>query len=632
MITTTRPNPVSTNMESRKFTIAVNGKSFGVMINGVYSDKIGAVVRELAANAWDAHIQRGNPEVPFEITLPNSLNPVFRVRDYGVAMDHDTVMNLYTTLFESSKDDSNEVVGMLGIGSKSPFAYTTTFGLTSILNGEAYVYNVFLDSEGIPSISVVDKYPTDAPQGVEVVVNVKTHDCDAFRTAWEKVALGYVGGTMPIIKGVETPPSEVLFTGNGWTVIKSPAPLRSSRSVWLVRQGCVTYHAPQDYAYDYSDNHRIIVDVPIGVASITANRESLAWDDPTRRAVSAHIDKAKSEVVDVIKALVAAQATDPLARARVALSWLNVLPIRELNEELTKIATIDISDFDIRGYAKQGEGSHYKNFFIRNTASTKVIYGIDDIKKVVRAKSRLAIERKRHNSSGTMLIARFASDAERRLFTLRTDLTPIHLSELPDPGPRAKGDGSYRKAVDKTVKPGEFWTVAWRGSPHEAVATPTHREWGSIRERYPNLFYSDVRVVSVTPLDVERRKLDPRQNYLTAVRNTLQADRQLKSDLFASAVNRYVNEYASSVIAATKLLQVSGVPGAATAQPSFIQNFPDYYSGMSATVEDIKTRALTLTQKLFACYPSLDKRHRLTEAEIDNIIANPITTTNGGIS
>ena len=63
------------------FTIKATGKAFRILSDGLYSDKILAVVRELSCNAYDAHVAAGM-FVPFEVHLPHALEPWFSVKDF----------------------------------------------------------------------------------------------------------------------------------------------------------------------------------------------------------------------------------------------------------------------------------------------------------------------------------------------------------------------------------------------------------------------------------------------------------------------------------------------------------------------------------------------------------------------
>ena len=50
-------------------------------------------------------------------------------------MEHEDCMVLYTTYFRSTRNNSNDSVGCLGLGSKAPFAYTDSFTVEAYLNG-----------------------------------------------------------------------------------------------------------------------------------------------------------------------------------------------------------------------------------------------------------------------------------------------------------------------------------------------------------------------------------------------------------------------------------------------------------------------------------------------------------------
>ena len=117
---------------SNQFSIAQTSKMFKILSDSLYSDKVMAVIRELSTNANDAHIAAGNRN-PFKVTLPTQTNPNFTVRDYGTGLSQEDMEELYTTYGASNKNDSNDFTGCLGLGSKSPFAYTKSFTTTSYL-------------------------------------------------------------------------------------------------------------------------------------------------------------------------------------------------------------------------------------------------------------------------------------------------------------------------------------------------------------------------------------------------------------------------------------------------------------------------------------------------------------------
>ena len=103
----------SGNFEESKFSIEASSKAFFILSDGLYSNKILAVVRELSTNAYDSHVEANKADVPFDVHLPTPLKPVFFIRDYGTSMNHDNCMQLYTTYFRSTRNNSNDAVGCL---------------------------------------------------------------------------------------------------------------------------------------------------------------------------------------------------------------------------------------------------------------------------------------------------------------------------------------------------------------------------------------------------------------------------------------------------------------------------------------------------------------------------------------
>ena len=154
------------------FTIKATAKSFRILSDGLYANKIRAIIRELSCNAYDAHVAAGNTDVPFTVHLPTALEPWFSVRDYGIGLDNHQVTNIFTTFFESTKTDSNDFVGALGLGSKSPFSYTENFTVTAIKDGRKGIYTAFINEHGVPSIALMTEEQTTERNGVEVRFSV----------------------------------------------------------------------------------------------------------------------------------------------------------------------------------------------------------------------------------------------------------------------------------------------------------------------------------------------------------------------------------------------------------------------------------------------------------------------------
>ena len=164
------------------FKIKASAKAFSILSSGLYANKIRAIIRELSCNAVDSHVAAGKTDTPFDIHLPNDFEPWFAIRDYGTGLTHEQVTSIYTTYFESTKTDSNDYIGALGLGSKSPFSYTDNFTVTAIKDGKKGIYSAFINGQGVPSIAQMMTEDTDEPAGVEVKMSVNDrYDYSKFR-------------------------------------------------------------------------------------------------------------------------------------------------------------------------------------------------------------------------------------------------------------------------------------------------------------------------------------------------------------------------------------------------------------------------------------------------------------------
>ena len=117
------PNVVSNTLtNTTQYSIKASAQAFKILSDGLYRNKIAAPIRELSTNAYDAHVAKGNTDIPFDVHLPSVAEPWFAIRDYGIGMSKHELETTYTTYFDSNKTHSNDFVGCMGLGSKTPFS------------------------------------------------------------------------------------------------------------------------------------------------------------------------------------------------------------------------------------------------------------------------------------------------------------------------------------------------------------------------------------------------------------------------------------------------------------------------------------------------------------------------------
>lgn len=280
--------PVSTNItnQSAKMSLVMSGKAFQVLSSSLYSHKIRAIIRELSTNAWDSHQDAGKPDTPFDIQLPTQLSPIFRIRDYGTGMDEEAIFGTYNVLFASTKTQTNQAVGCLGLGSKSPFAYTSAVTVTSYQDGLKSIYSSIMGTDGIPSMVKVLSMPTKDPDGLEIQFGVEPRDFNEFIYEAKYVFLTFLEGPEPNflncnLKIADIKANLIKITDNLYIADYNKVP-HKSRSTYVI-QGNVAYPLNRNMLTELADNalghlgyqYIPFILVPIGTVDFQPSREGL---------------------------------------------------------------------------------------------------------------------------------------------------------------------------------------------------------------------------------------------------------------------------------------------------------------------------------------------------------------------
>lgn len=281
----TNQNTIVTNVNgANNFSIKTSAKAFKILSDNLYADKYAAVIREYSTNAYDAHVSVGKADLPFEVHLPTYEETYFSVRDFGPGMSEDQIMTLFTTYFDSDKTESNDMVGALGLGSKSAFAYTDAFTVESYNDGMYKMYSLYISQDGTPQITKMLEKESEG-SGFIVKFSVDNSDIDEFTKRASKIYRFFK--TVPIFTGarVEVPREEKVFTGEGWTISKVNK--WSDFSGAFAVQGNIAYPINKDRLTDLDAKHKFVlensfrIDFTLGDLDVAASREYLSYDKLT---------------------------------------------------------------------------------------------------------------------------------------------------------------------------------------------------------------------------------------------------------------------------------------------------------------------------------------------------------------
>lgn len=285
------------------FKIKASAKAFKILSDTLYSDKIKAVIRELCCNALDSHKAADAAGTPFVVHLPTQLQPYFYVRDYGVGLCKEDVLELYSTYFESTKTESNLFTGALGLGSKSPFSYTDSFTVTSFWNGTKSQYLCYLNAEGFPQSNHLMDTQTDEPNGLKVEFAVDPKDFSAFANKATQILKWFP--TEPTIKGQSI---EIQKVAANKTFMNGRVELVGSQlhNPVTAVMGNVAY--PVDFnifdevtSFQAFSGGAVVMHFELGDLDFAPSREALSYDDGTVKKIKKLWEKAVEEATKDIQ-------------------------------------------------------------------------------------------------------------------------------------------------------------------------------------------------------------------------------------------------------------------------------------------------------------------------------------------
>jgi len=309
-----------------------------ILRDTLYSDKELAILREYSSNAWDAHREAGKGDLPIKVHVPTEIEPVLTIRDFGHGLSEHDVFNVFTKYGESTKRDTDEAVGMLGIGCKSGFCYSESFTVTSWHGGMKSVYVAFLDPSDKGEINKIASVPCDPSEtGLEITIAVKTQDVSTF----ERKAINLFRYFEPRPEiNVDLPEESRSVTKHGFIN-------KSGMRDWIALMGCVPYRV------DLQQIHAELVELglwdtlyqvsgglyfDIGDVQVSASREELKYSDKTKKAI---LDKLpallNAYVEDTLLSLKSGGATGWQKRSKVLfLSGTLGLAIPKAYQEYTR--------------------------------------------------------------------------------------------------------------------------------------------------------------------------------------------------------------------------------------------------------------------------------------------------------
>ena len=297
---------------SQQFGMEQSVEVFHMLSNGLYSDKITAIIRELSENAYDSHVAAGKGDVPFYIHLPTWDDPTFYVEDWGTGMSEKAIYETYSVYFSSDKRETNSAVGTFGLGSKTPFSYTDSFTVESFYEGERMEFLCYINEEGWPSITKVFSEETTRSNGIRVSFSVlQNRGIDEFHSKAARIFRPFPVRPQCNVNLHVKEWGDEHYSGTGWTIYKSYD--IDGDGVFAV-QGNIEYPVnvrdiepeledeEMDMIRALSYQKSIILHFHIGQLRVTPSRESLSMTKRTKRNIVQRVKTLVQELRERIEA------------------------------------------------------------------------------------------------------------------------------------------------------------------------------------------------------------------------------------------------------------------------------------------------------------------------------------------
>lgn len=211
---------ISTNIDSSErieATISNPAKMFKMFTKDLYKHPLQTAIQEYINNAKDAHTMIGKDPSSIEITAPTVANQSVIIKDFGPGLSPADIINVFSKITTSNKDNSDLFNGGFGIGSKSWFSVNSIFYVISRYNGIKSYYEVsFTDSIYIQK---QHEESTDEPSGVEVVLPLANNSQISEAEFAIHRAVRF-WKTRPKLINTEIPPLNPLFECSDFKIIE----------------------------------------------------------------------------------------------------------------------------------------------------------------------------------------------------------------------------------------------------------------------------------------------------------------------------------------------------------------------------------------------------------------------------
>jgi hypothetical protein len=299
---------------SKSFGIGDPGVILNILRTKIYKDPIMAIAREVTCNARDAHREVGHAGRAIEIQFPNQWEKNLCIQDFGPGISPQRMEEVFVNFGSSTKRSDNVQTGGFGLGAKTPFAYSDSFTVITVVDGLKYTYTAYIDETQVGKMDMLGApVNTDERNGTSICIAISKNDKQTF--------VDYIMASTkhwkvkPLLKGLDPAPAypkiETIYSGTDW-VLPDRASVsnsdrygyRTTRSAALVDG--IEYPLDADALVNATRLQKSVLETgfflsfDVGELSLSASRDNLHYCDKTQAKILDKIDVLIKEIVALV--------------------------------------------------------------------------------------------------------------------------------------------------------------------------------------------------------------------------------------------------------------------------------------------------------------------------------------------
>jgi hypothetical protein len=305
------------------------------LLQDPYKNSIGAVVREYVSNSFDSHAEAdfiknnsladirneypiykdsedselhtlktqlqifNNDAVHVTIAKDNT-GWFWATEDFGVGLSPERVRDVFCSYLKSTKEDTNNVIGAFGIGSKSGLSYTDVVFIKTRYNGTEYQY-MLRKGEKAPRLDVVSNQSTTERNGTQIKIYIKSTQKYDWSPAEPELArfkeecvkqLAYFDNVFFSGTGIEN--NYTIARGINWVKSSNGNPFKGMHMCL----GKVAYPIDWDSLGVDGKAMDIALHFEIGELDIIQTREDVKYTPRTKKAILDKIEEVRNELIN----------------------------------------------------------------------------------------------------------------------------------------------------------------------------------------------------------------------------------------------------------------------------------------------------------------------------------------------